>query len=133
MELTYDKLNGRQVCSLRLTLLGVSEETYFGELFGEFVKQMLARVSLIAHNVSTGLTINSKTSICEASSMTREFTGRMSKRPQSASFGFESMLKVHSTTVIPRKVLETSLIESGRSSERITLSWIFSYNFSCLY
>jgi hypothetical protein len=116
------ELKGRRVYGLGLTLLRVSEETYFSELFGKLVKQMLFALLVIAHNASTRITKNSKTSIWEASSMTRDFTGRMSKRPHSRSFGFESMLRVHSTTVAPPNVFKTAPLESGRSSERITLS-----------
>jgi hypothetical protein len=42
--LTLDELKERgRVYGLQFTLFRVSEETYFGELFGKLVKQMLVQ------------------------------------------------------------------------------------------
>jgi hypothetical protein len=78
--------------------------------------------------------MNSKTSICDASSTTRDRTGMILKRPQVSSIGFESMHNVDKTRVIPSNSFSVSEGSSlNNTSDRITACFTSSYNSSCLH
>jgi len=77
--------------------------------------------------------MNSKTSICEASSTTRVVTGIRERRPQVFRIGSDNLLKVDRTRVIPSNISLTPVSFRRRStSEVITASPTSSYNPPCL-
>jgi hypothetical protein len=98
-----------QLIETLLTLFWIAKEAYFFQLV-ELVEDMLEHImSYDISTVSRNLpTMNSPTSICEASSITSRSNGTSLYTLRSSSIGFDNILSVHKMTGEPPIALSIS-------------------------